>query len=132
MNSNNLKVPPIAIGTVLNTNITSSAIPLQYMLTYAIQVVWTGTATGTFTLNASADPAAQANATGSSPISLYAPVDWTQVASSSLSPTGVQNVMWNFGNANCGYNWVQIVYTDSSGGTSTAVITKCNVSLKGG
>ncbi len=121
----------LAIGTVLNANIASSpAIPLQSVIAYAIQIFFTGTPTGTFSLNVSSDPVAQATATGNYTGSITAPTHWSPLSNSSFTVAAAGSVMWNY-EAIPGYNWVQIVYTDGSSGASTATITSVQVSCKG-
>ena len=50
----------IPASTVLNATINSQAMQLYNMYGYSIQLVWTGTPTGSFKLQASCDPVAQA------------------------------------------------------------------------
>ena len=106
-------------GTVMNTTLNSEAIPLQQVIGFAIQIVFTGTPTGVFKLQSSVD----ANSGNNNP------VNWTDVANSTFTVTAAGNVEWNV--TDCFYNWVRVVYTDSSGGTSTAIITVSTCNTKG-
>jgi hypothetical protein len=98
----------------MNTTINSSPYNVQQIYGVAIQAVFTGTPTGTFKIQASADPA-----TGYDPTD-NPPSNWTDIAGSSYSVTAAGNYMWNI--FDIMYNWIRLVYTDTSGGTSTAVL----------
>lgn len=111
---------------VLNTNITSLPVNLVSTYSYAIQVVWTGTPTGSFELQASCDPAAAAQGYPSGAV--YNPVNWTTIQASNIVVTAAGTWMWN--GQDQAYNWVRIAYTDTSGGTSTAALTVCTVNSK--
>jgi len=110
--------PLIPINQVMNTTINSNPIPLQDTYIFSIQIVFTGTPTGSFKLQESCDPVSLATATG---LQTGLPTRWTDIANSSFTVSAAGNVGWNFQFP--GYNWVRIVYTDSSSGSSTAVIT---------
>lgn len=117
----------IPSGTVMNTTINSSAIPLYQIYGYSIQAVYTGTPTGAFKLQGSSDPVPQA---GSPSITAApTPVNWSDIANSSESISAAGNFMWNVFDVM--YNWVRLVYTDSSGGTSTAIVTVSTFNGKG-
>jgi hypothetical protein len=115
----------IPVGTVMNATINSKAMQLQNMLFYNIQLVYTGTPTGSFKLQASSDNSATMTAAGQFP---YVPTNWTDIPSSSQAVTTSGSVMYNVEWA--GYNFVRVVYTDTSGGTSTAVITVSTMNAK--
>jgi hypothetical protein len=117
----------IPAGTVMNATINSSSIPLYQMYGYSIQVVFTGTPTGSFKLQGSDDPVPQAG----SPSITAAPVptNWSDIANSSQSVSAAGNFMWNVYDVI--YNYARLVYTDSSGGTSTAIITVSTFNGKG-
>lgn len=102
----------------MNTTINSSAYNVQQSYGVAIQAVFTGTPTGTFKLQASADPATNiqpGQGAGGNPV-----LDWVDIADSSYSVTAAGNYMWNV--FDIMYNFIRLVYTDTSGGTSTAVL----------
>lgn len=99
----------------MGANITSEAVPLNQIYTFAIQAVYTATPTGTLKLQASCDPYINTMPTAE------LPTNWTDIANSSISITAAGNYMWNV--SDIGYNWVRLVYTDGSGGTSTAALT---------
>lgn len=103
----------IVTSAVMNTTINSTPYNVQQIYGFAIQAVFTGTPTGTLKLQASCDPATN-----------YLPANtvtnWTDIASSSTVISAAGNFMWNTPDAM--YNWVRLVYTDTSGGTSTAVL----------
>lgn len=113
-------------STVMNTTLTSSTIPLFMIYGYAIQVVFTGTPTGSFKLQGSCDPVPQAaQAAGG----IYSATNWSDIANSSDSVIAAGNYMWNVYDVM--YNYVRVVYTDTSGGTSTAIITSSTFNGKG-
>ena len=115
----------IPAGTVMNANLTSLAMQLQNALFYNIQVSYTGTPTGSFSLQASSDNSATKTAADQVP---YATLNWTNVRSAQ-AVTSAGSVMFNVEWAS--YNFVRLIYTDSSGGASTAVITECTMNVKG-
>ena len=107
--------PLISTPQALNVSSNSSPQSLQHVYTYSIQIVITGTPTGTVKLQASADPVDQID------LAFEPPVNWTDIANTSTSVSAAGSVLWN--QADVGYNWVRIVYTDSSSGSSTATMT---------
>lgn len=104
------------VGTVLNTTRNGTASSLQKIYNFSIQIVFTGTPTGSFKLQGSDDPYDIPNNTNA-----HAPTNWSDIADSTFSVTAAGKVMWNY--SMCGFNYVRPVYTDSSSGASTAVIT---------
>ena len=118
----------IPANTVMNANRTSQAIQLQNNITYAIQIVFTGTPNGSFKLQAGADPVFNAVSSGNY-TGINLPTHWTDVADSTFVVSAAGDVMWNV--AEIGYNWVRVVFTDASGGLSTAVISSAVVNGKG-
>lgn len=116
----------IPASTVMNATINSSPMQLQLGFSYSVQIFFTGTPTGTFKLQASNDPATFAVTTQNIPTSL----NWTDVANSSFTVAAAGNVMWDYSFP--GYNWIRVVYTDGSSGSSTAIITTATFNSKGG
>jgi hypothetical protein len=112
------------MGQTMNTTITSDAFQMYQMFGFSIQVTFTGTPTGTFKLQASSDPVTQVSLNTVSP-----PTHWTDVANSSQAVSAAGSVMWNVSDVM--YNWVRVVYTDGSGGASTAVISNLTFNGKG-
>lgn len=105
-------------NAVMNTTITSPGFNVQQIYGVAIQAVFTGTPTGTFKLQGSADPATSYNPTFG--VGQNNPQNWVDIANSSYSVSSSGNYMWNV--FDIMYNYIRLVYTDSSGGTSTAVL----------
>jgi len=111
----------IPASTVMNTTINSTPIQVYNCFVYAIQIVFTGTPTGGFKLQSSNDPAFSSQP--------GYPANWTDIANSTFTVSAAGNVEWNV--EQVGYNWVRVVYTDSSGGTSTAVVSSATFNGKG-
>ncbi len=120
----------IAASTVLNTTRNSVAVQIYNAFLCAIQIVFTGTPTGTFKLQVSCDPAAAATATGRL-VTANEPTHWTDLANSSFSVSAAGDVSWGISGGDLGYNWVRVVYTDGSGGLSTAIVTVSTANIKG-
>ncbi len=119
----------IPAGTVMNTTINSSAIEVYNSFSFGIQIFFSGTPTGSFKLQASCDLAYSGipSSTGSG---LNADAkNWTDVANSTFTVTAAGNVEWDYDAP--GFNWIRVVYTDTSGGSSTAIITSSTLNSKG-
>ena len=128
-----MKVVPIQklipIGTVLNQAVNGTAIPLQDVVNFSVNVVFTGTPTGTFKLQGSSD-ITNSGLPNSSASGLNAPaVNWTDLTGYTQAVSASGSILWNFSNA--GISWVRLAYVDGSGGTSTAVVTIANFYGKG-
>lgn len=120
----------IPASTVMNTTINSLAMQLENMVGYSIQIVFTGTPTGSFKLQGSCDPVPKANlVVGANGVVTYTPTNWTDVADSTFTVTAAGNVEWNSNNVF--YTYVRVVYTDASSGASTAIITVASFVGKG-
>lgn len=103
---------------------------LENMILYSIQIVFNDTPTGSFKLQSSCDPVTAANLVmGANGVVTYVPTNWTDIMNSTFSITTSGNVQWNV--RDIGYNYVRVVYTDGSGGTSTSVITSAIFNGKG-
>jgi hypothetical protein len=97
---------------------------LGHIAQYAIQLVFTGTPTGTLSLQCSNDPGhpnAQSITEQSTDV-----VNWTDISGSSQVITAAGNHTWNA--ENIGYRWVRVVYTRVS---STGSLTSAVANLKG-
>ena len=116
--------------TVLNANINGPAMQLENAVGYAIQLVITGTPTGTFKLQGSCDPVPNPSLTfGASGAVTYTPTNWTDLGiSDAVSAAG--SILWNESDL-VAYNYVRVVYTDGSSGASTAVLTVSTFNGKG-
>lgn len=110
-------------NVLMNTNITSEALPLPNIYGFAIQAVYTGTPGGTLKLQASVDAFKYA-----SDVNPQVPVNWVDIADSSFIIDSAGIYVWNF--TGSFYTFVRLVYTDSSGGTSTARLT-ATLNVKG-
>lgn len=118
----------IPAGTVMNANINSAPMQLQNALGYSIQIVFTGTPTGTFKLQSSCDNPATNTASGGK-ASNSLPVNWTDVLNSTFTTVAAGDIQWNVTWDMAA--WVRAVYTDSSSGMSTAIITSSTFNGKG-
>lgn len=105
-------------------NITSNGIYLANIFSYAIQAIWTGggTPVGTFKLQGSNDN----GESGTTTLGATQPTNWTDITTSSQAITGNSgSVLYDA--ASCGYRWVRLVYTRTSG---TATLS-ANMNTKG-
>lgn len=105
----------IATNVLLNVNVNGPYVPLKNIFMYSMAAIFTGTPTGTVKLQASNDPETNDS------VPLPAPTNWVDIADSSFPITAAGETMWNV--SEVGYNYVRVVYTDSSGGASTATMT---------
>jgi hypothetical protein len=121
--NNVLNIIPAA--SVMNTTLTSKSMNLPNTYGFAIQVGWTGTVNGTFELQVSADPWV------ANPTAGQAPVNWSTMPGSVYTTSTITSPFtWNFTGL-AGYNWVRLVYLDSSGGSATGTITSSTFNGKG-
>lgn len=111
---------PLVTNQVLNASFNSAPNQLSQVYGYCIQAVITGTPTGSVKLQASNDPFIASN--------VFPPTHWTDIASSSFSVSASGSEMWNVTGGQ--YTWVRLAYTDTSGGTSTAVMN-ATLNIKG-
>ena len=112
----------LASSNPLNTTFTSSPQQTYQMQGYSIQAVFTGTPTGTFKLQASSDPFLNTSA-------FQNPVNWSDIPYSFYTVSAAGNFTWNVFEVQ--YNFVRLVYTDASGGTSDAILTSAILNAKG-
>ena len=115
----------IVSNAIMNTGIMSQAIELSRIYGYSIQAVYTGTPTGTLKLQGSSDPSGDV---ASPPNATNIPVNWSDILNSSQAVSAAGNFMWNVSDVQ--YNWVRLVYTDGSGGSSTAILN-ARINAKG-
>lgn len=113
---------PIISNALMNANISSPGIPLAQTFGYAIQAVYTGTPTGTLKLQASNDPLGDLTNPNDQP------TNWEDISNSSQSISAAGSFLWNV--TDVMYTWVRLVFTDGSGGTSTARLS-ANINGKG-
>lgn len=109
----------VMTDVVMDVNINSSAVPLKNIFMYSIAAIYAGTPTGAIKLQASNDP--ETNDTNPSSNPTPVPTHWVDIADSSFALTSAGETMWNV--RDVAYNYVRVVYIDSSGGTSTATLT---------
>lgn len=115
-----LESGPVSLGA----NWTSRPIWLGHICNFSIQLVFTGSPQGTFTLQMSNDAGhidAQSKAVQSSGV-----VNWTTIAGSSQSILAAGDHSYQFENA--GFQWVRVVWTFSSG---TGNLTSARANVKG-
>ena len=122
----------IPAATVLNTTVNSAAMQLQEMASYMIQIVISGTPTGSFKLQGSCDPVpVQSGVIGANGAVTYAPAHWTDLGISKTVSAAGSILLTDTTTSVIPYNYVRVVYTDTSGGTSTATVTSAVVNAKG-
>lgn len=111
----------IADTQSISSNFASEAITLAHMTQFAVHLEYTGTGlNGTLKLEASND------SEDSLPTSVS---HWVDIPSSSVSVTaltGSAEQLWNI--ADCGYAWVRLSWTNSSG---TGTLTYARICAKG-
>lgn len=107
----------ISTGVLLNTNVDGPFVPLKSIFMYSIAAIITGVPTGAVRLQASNDPETD----DTTPLSNHPPVNWVDIADSTFAVSSAGETMWNV--RDVAYNYVRVVYTDTSGGTSTATMT---------
>lgn len=114
-----------ASGAVsLASNQTLKPVYLGHILNYSIQLVFTGSPTGTFKLQASNDPGRPSGASDTEvQIGLS---NWTDIADSTQAISAAGDHTWTVENA--GYSWVRVVYTFASGSGS---LTSARCVVKG-
>lgn len=101
-------------STDLNqASITSSAVSVDHISQFAVQVVTTGTHTGTLKVQASCDE--------------KSPSNWTDVPNATATVSDGAAYLINVVDA--GYNWVRVVYTKSA--FTNGSITSARINLKG-
>jgi hypothetical protein len=100
----------------MNVNFSSPAFLVERVLNFAFQVDFTGsTITGTFKLQGSCDPTDNVPANSVNP----KVTNWSDITGSAAAITAAGDFLWTV--ALPGYNYVRLVYTDTSGGTSNGV-----------
>lgn len=101
---------------VMNVSSNSQPMELIQIFGYAIQARFVGSSiTGTLKLQVSCDPNNNPGASGPNP------THWTDLAGSPQAISAAGDFMWNVSDP--AYNWVRLVYTDGSGGTSNGHLT---------
>lgn len=121
----------IPASTRMNATINSLAMQLENMLGFAIQIVFTGTPTGSFKLQTSCDQVSkQREVIGANGAITFSVTNWSDVANSTFTVTAAGDVFWNY-DETPNWTFVRVVYTDSSSGSSAAIITSATINAKG-
>lgn len=100
-------------GTDLTSTVLSNPIWLAHIANYSVQITCTGTPNGTFKLQGSNDFGAKDNQPANASITNWADLSISQAVTASGS--------YMLEDADCGYRWVRLVWTDSSSGGGSAV-----------
>lgn len=108
----------VQTNTALNVNTNGPAVPLKSIFMYSVAANITGTPTGTILLQASNDPETNDVTPLGTPAPL--PTNWSTIANTSTNVTTSGTTLWNV--SDVGYNYVRVVYTDTSSGASTATM----------
>lgn len=116
MKVNNLPItlPP------LNSSFVTAPYPLYQQIGYSVAIFFTGTPTGSFSLEVSSDPC---------DVTAQPPTHWTVLADSTIAVSAAGDILYNVNEVM--YNWVRIRYTDGSAGASSAVVSSCIINSKG-
>ncbi len=112
-----------ATPVTIDANKQLRAVWLGHICNYSIQLVFTGTPNGAFSLQASDDAGTPDGGTTPQASNV---THWTDVTGSSQSISAAGNLMYQVQNA--GYNWVRVIYTASS---STGTLTSARINIKG-
>jgi hypothetical protein len=107
---------PVIENEVMNATIESDAIPIVNSFGYFVQAVYTGTPAGTLKLQGSGDKFDYA-----SPVQPPVPANWDDIKGSEFTIDSAGVCSWNAGQG-VYYNYVRLVYSDASGGSSTAIL----------
>lgn len=107
----------------MSNDFTLIPIYLGHISNYAIQMTFSGSPTGAFTLECSNDPG-NPNVTPFDPKRWETVTHWTTIAGSSQSIVAAGDHTYQVQNA--GYLWVRVVWTDA-GGTGSLVTAVSNV-----
>lgn len=114
----------LTVALDLSTDAQSPAIYLGDVYMCAIQIIFTGSPTGTFGLQASCDPGSPSAPTDA--LRSVSVVNWTDVTGSNQAVTSAGNHMWRLDVV--AYRWVRVVYTSTSG---TGSLTNVRINTKG-
>lgn len=106
-------------STDMASGIESDPIWLAHIEHYSIQVVFTGSPNGSFSVQASNDKGSSTNKTEFAEIT-----NWTEVSSENVTTAGSR--MLNL--ENVGYRWARLVWTPSSG---SGTVTSARFNVKG-
>ena len=96
--------------------VVTNAVSLKQIKTAAVQIVWLGTAEGSFKIQATCDQYNTDNNT-------FTPTNWADIAGSEVTLTGANggSIVWNL--SDLGYSGIRLSYTNtSSSGTFDARI----------
>lgn len=108
----------------LSASQTSEPVWLGHIANFSIQVVFTGTPGGNFKLQMSND---EGNPTAAKEADRdYKIENWTDIADSAFTVSAAGDVAWNY--RDCGFRWVRVVYTQTSG---SGTITSIRFNVKG-
>ena len=112
----------ITSSVLLDTSWTSEPIWLEHIICWSIQLVFTGTPSGTFIVQVSNDPVSYEEVkSGSKTVS-----NWSDYDGSSTSVSAAGNILFNVKYA--GYKWARAKYVFTSG---TGSLTVANYQVKG-
>jgi hypothetical protein len=112
------------IGAALAAPQVSEPIWLGHIANYSIQIFFSGTPGGNFKLQMSNDEG-NVNAPREDDRD-FKIVNWTDIADSAFTVSAAGDVAWNY--RDCGYRWVRVVWTPTSG---SGTITSIRFNVKG-
>lgn len=114
----------IASPVDMTVGFTLPACTLGNIITYSIQLVFTGAPVGTFKLQCSNDPIKAMGPTLTTQGDLV--THWTDIEGSELAVSVAGDHTWNV--TTCGYLWVRVVWTETSGAGN---LTSARITAKG-
>ncbi len=114
----------IAATTSLAANWTSEAVYLGHIYSFSIQLVFSGTPTGTFKLQGSNDAGQPDNV--SPALRQTGVTNWTDIIGSAQAVTANGDHTWNA--SNIGFAWVRVVWTS---GAAQGSLTSARINIKG-
>jgi hypothetical protein len=115
-----ISTTPVSLGASFNLD----PVWLGHIVNYSIQLVFTGTPEGTWSLQASNDMGVEDRNNGG--WNGNGVTNWTTIDDSQAGISEAGSAMWTV--ENCGYRWVRVVYTRTA---STGSLTVAKFNCKG-
>lgn len=117
-----MTVSNIDVPFSMASNFATDPIYLGHIVNFSIQLVFTGTPTGNFTLECSND-----EGEGDRVLNKFSSTgvdNWTTVSDSAFAVSAAGDCVWDV--QNVGYRWVRVKWTQSAG-TGSVTVARCQV-----